>query len=493
MGIMSNICFEEQHNRNKKNGQTRLLNEFQNNNKFIIESSKSPKKRINIYIKKSYKKNNSHFIKDKNEISKDNDINKNGIDNKSRNYKILKKVKRNNSTDITERRLFNYKKGELKGKDRLSELYSGLCMLNGDVITIKEYNNISIDKKKLILKNKEKLFALNHPNIIKATSIFEGDNGDLCIVYNCEILKNVEQIIKEFGILEEKIIQIYCKQLLEALQYLHKKKIYHKNLKLNNILIDIDGSVKISDCLIYSLIFGNEKEIYNDLLISNEIENYIPPFFIEYIQYFNNEENKNNKNEFEDWQSYDLWFLGCILIEVGTGRKPWSNFNFKNNYEFFKFLQNSNLTPKIPNKLSIECQELIKILLNPSLTNKKNIYDIIFNLNFFKVNNFTYQNNNAKIEIRIKSNNNQNNILPKEDSNFNFNNNISNTISLDNGKQLGVFLEHNKVINLLNSKKNPSFTVSDICEDNTPESFLSNNLLSSIKSNQIKDSTNKNK
>ena len=124
--------------------------------------------------------------------------------------------------------------------------------------------------------------------------------------------------------------------------------------------------------------------------MSNKIENYIPPFFIKYMKYFyntnnNNEENKiNNINEFDDWQSYDLWFLGCIIIEVASNRKPWSDYNFKNNYEFFHFLENSNSLPIIPKKLSNECQELIKILLNPSLTNKKNIYDIIFNLNFFQ-------------------------------------------------------------------------------------------------------------
>ena len=106
--------------------------------------------------------------------------------------------------------------------------------------------------------------------------------------------------------------------MLQALQYIHKKRIYHKNLKLNNILVDIDGTIKIADCLVDGLILGNEKDIYDNLLMSNKIENYIPPFFIKYMKYFyntnnNNEENKiNNINEFDDWQSYDLWFLGCI-------------------------------------------------------------------------------------------------------------------------------------------------------------------------------------
>ena len=278
--------------------------------------------------------------------------------------------------------------------------------------------------------------------------------------------------------------------MLQALQYIHKKKIYHKNLKLNNILVDIDGTIKIADCLVDGLILGNEKDIYDNLLMSNKIENYIPPFFIKYMKYFyntnkNNEENKiNNINEFEDWQSYDLWFLGCIIIEVASNRKPWSDYNFKNNYEFFHFLENSNSLPIIPKKLSNECQELIKILLNPSLTNKKNIYDIIFNLNFFQKNsnNFNYQKAITNIANSVKTNDSHSQIdfLQKEDINYNINNNIIH----DNEKKLGHILEKNKVINILNSRNNASFSVTITGEDiSLTGSFITNNLYSSNKSN----------
>ena len=472
MGTTNPICYEDKKKRIKNDEKIRLLNEDNNN---IIKKSKTNS--INISIKKSlYKKNNNktfnHNYILETQITDENKEDSIINDNSGKNYKILKKKKRNNSTDLDELNVYNenglsqikYKKGELKGKGRFSEIYTGLCSFNLEIITIKTYNNLSIEKKQLIIKNQDTLFKLNHPNIIKTISIYNEDNGDLNIVNDCSILKNVEQIINDFGILDEKLIQIYCKQLLEALQYLHKKKIYHKNLKLSKILVDIDGAIKISDCLINSLILGDEKEIYNTLLLSNKVEYYIPPFFIKYIinKYYNNEDNNNeenkinNLNEFEYWQAYDLWHLGCIIIEVSSKRKPWSERNFKNNLELFAFLKDSNSIPIIPKSLSIECKELIEILLNPSLTNKNNIYETLFNLNFFKMNsnNFNYKKTIENITVSRITNNSQRQFILNEDSNFFINNKTN-----DSGSKLGKVLEKNNVINILNSQNNPSFTV----------------------------------
>ena len=71
------------------------------------------------------------------------------------------------------------------------------------------------------MKNKEKLIKIEHPNIVKTINLYYENNGDLSIVYDYSMLQNIEQIINNFGTLNEKIMQIYCKQLLEALQYIH--------------------------------------------------------------------------------------------------------------------------------------------------------------------------------------------------------------------------------------------------------------------------------
>lgn len=66
--------------------------------------------------------------------------------------------------------------------------------------------------------------------------------------------------------------------MLEGLQYLHKLKIYHKNLKPSIILVDIDGTIKISDFLIDNLMLGDADDLYNILLKSDIINYYIHHF-----------------------------------------------------------------------------------------------------------------------------------------------------------------------------------------------------------------------
>ena len=350
----------------------------------------------------------------------------------------------------------------------------------------------------------ETVYKLNHKNIIKAIQIDNeniiNENGDLSIVYESIKLNNVQEIIEKYGSLDEKIIQQYIKQLLEGLKYLHEQKIFHKNLKPSNIIVDIDGTIKISDCLIDNLILGDEENIYNTLIKSDKIEYYIPPFFIKEINNYIAKDSVNNcsteinqnkvKNSFDDWQSYDLWHLGCLIIEVFSKKKPWSHYNFNNNSEFFEFLRTTKLIPDIPKKLSLQCNELIKLLFNYSLTKNPNIYDIILNLDFFQMNanDFTYNYNNKISDLRFSLNDSQGIASRYDESNSIMSNN---NVLTESGKQLGKFLEQNKVVNIFNSNNNASFSVSYTVDDNNLSLSQSNtyNILNQSINNKLNQST----
>ena len=484
-----------------------------NNQTINMSKTSRDNNKISISIKKTYKKNKTSNIEKENinikellddvspkqnnskKISK-SEYKKNynqKEDNDESKYNIIKKKVRNKSPIPFNRahlsnNINDYTIGKLISEDKSCKVYSGLG-INGEIVTIKEYINLSINQKNLIIQNKKKLYNLNHPNILKVVYISGDVNENLSIVYEYSNLDNFENIIKKYGILDEKIIQLYGKQLLNGLQYLHRNNIYHKNLKLKNILVDNNATIKIANSLIDNLIMGDENDIYKLALNSNNIEYYIPPFFIKNIYKHNEEENIdsnanilidldnssnsnnsniNEKNQF--WQSFDLWYVGCILIEIISGKNLWSQYYFKNNLEFFNFLNTSNLNPTninalLPKKISLEFKELIQTLLNSSLTKINNIYEKIFNLNFFKIssNNLTYK-ALTNISNSIKKSINDNNSSNVSDS-----------------AHLGQILANNKVLNILNGNNNALYSVSF---SNEPSSMFGSKLYSSTKSNK---------
>jgi serine/threonine protein kinase len=472
MGVLQPCCFEERKN-NRRDGFVRITNSNKSIKDPYLNNYKtnkiSPTKTTNNLINNNNSKNQKLDNSSEYMFSHGNKIENEKVDRQMSSYTFHKKVKKHknksSSVDIsntlkrnktyqgTEKYSFhkiNFIKGEKIGEGRFGTVYSGLKISNGEIITVKIYKNLTIPQKNRIIENINILNKLEHKNIIKCEHLSQKDiideNGELNIIYESINLQSVADLIKNFGNLDENNIQRYTKQLLEGLKYLHEKSIYHKNLKPSNILVDSDGNngvIKISDCLIDSLILGSAQEIYDRLVKEEQIQYYIPPFFIRALE----EEKK-----FDDWKSFDLWCIGCLIIEVAQRKKPWSHYNFKNNLEFFKFLKTTHLIPTIPQKLSPQCQELIKILLNYELTKKENIYDTLFNLDFFKSNkgNGFSSNKNSSKQNDIKSS--------ISDTKFE---------ESENRSQLGKDLEKNNVVNILNNNNNASFTVSYTIEDNS--------------------------
>ena len=418
----------------------------------------------------------SNIINSPNEILKNSKMNNIVIknDKKLLNSNIKEKTKKNESINIIEnfrynnnklyetREFYTHKdfiKGEIKGKGRFGIVYSGLCSNSGEIVAIKIYDNISEEKIENICNNIKNLYYLNHPNLIRAIPLIDSCNlinfnnkEYFSIIYEISNGDSLKDLIKKFGELSEVLIQKYSFGILQGLQYLHSKNIIHKNIKSSNILVDSNGTIRISDSLIDNIILGEGKEIYNNIISGNNllddkennIDFYIPPFFIK---------NCKKKN-YEINYSYDLWCLGCVIIESFTGKNPWSEKNFHNQNEFINFLnKNPNLTPSIPENLTKECKDFLNILFDYNQTCQNDIYIKLFNLDYFKNNN--NNGNNKSLNL--------NNSLEKSSikgSSITINNIFNvNVLNKRKSSNLGQNLQKLKVVNILNSNENPTFSV----------------------------------
>ena len=238
------------------------------NNSDTEISKKNTGENRDIYIKiKKYKKKRSKNLSVDNNISQT--IRKNTYDSYSEKKSNFRK-----------KNFMNY---ETIGEGRFGKICFCVKLSGVERYTVKIFNKLNEKKKNKIIKNLDRIYKLDHKNILKAVPFNENDMieefGDLSILYESVNSRSVNDLMKEYGSFDEKLLKIYIKQILEGLKYLHENKIYHKNLKPTNILVD-EGNIKIADCLVDSLILGNSKNFFKDLLKSDIINYYIPPFFV---------------------------------------------------------------------------------------------------------------------------------------------------------------------------------------------------------------------
>jgi serine/threonine protein kinase len=58
---------------------------------------------------------------------------------------------------------------------------------------------------------------------------------------------SLKDVITKFGCLPECLVQIYAKQILEALVHIHSAGIVHRDIKASNILVSKTGECKLTD------------------------------------------------------------------------------------------------------------------------------------------------------------------------------------------------------------------------------------------------------
>ncbi|XP_022053929.2 LOW QUALITY PROTEIN: testis-specific serine/threonine-protein kinase 6 [Acanthochromis polyacanthus] len=108
-------------------------------------------------------------------------------------------------------------------------------------------NNSPSDRENFLSREKKIIRSVNHPNIIKTHHISESRLGTIYIVM--ELCKNgdLSNYISVQGALEESSSCRLFKQLCTALRYLHNMDVAHRDLKCENLLLDMHNNIKVCD------------------------------------------------------------------------------------------------------------------------------------------------------------------------------------------------------------------------------------------------------
>ena len=174
------------------------------------------------------------------------------------------------------------------GRGAYAIVRSAINKENNGKVAIKIY-----DKYKLLNPNRKKnadreimiLSKLNHQNIVKLFTTIENKrtlNLIMEYVNGCSLMSYLKK--KYHKKIDESEARIIFKQLIQALEYCHNLNITHRDIKLENILIDSHYAIKLID-FGFSTCFSNDRKIklfcgtpsYMSPEIVSRQESYGPP------------------------------------------------------------------------------------------------------------------------------------------------------------------------------------------------------------------------
>ncbi|XP_029595233.1 serine/threonine-protein kinase MARK1 isoform X1 [Salmo trutta] len=261
---------------------------------------------------------------------------------------------RNSVASTTEEQphIGNYRLLKTIGKGNFAKVKLARHILTGREVAVKiidktQLNPTSLQKFRIL--HSKQLFRevrimkiLNHPNIVKLFEVIETEKT-LYLIMEYASGGEVFDYLVAHGRMKEKEARAKFRQIVSAVQYCHQKRIVHRDLKAENLLLDADMNIKIAD-------FG----FSNEFTLGSKLDTFCgsPPYAAPELF----------QGKKYDGPEVDVWSLGVILYTLVSGSLPFDGQNLKELRE--RVLRGKY---RIPFYMSTDCENLLKklLVLNP--------------------------------------------------------------------------------------------------------------------------------
>ena len=261
------------------------------------------------------------------------------------------------------------------GKGSFGELY--ITSIKGDdkrKLATKKLERDQIEGTEAIkyLTNEIKiLHKLNHPNIAKFESVKKTKKHFYIVMEYCnggELSKALEKYQEKYGKpFSQEIVQHFMRQIIDAFKYIHSNKIIHRDIKLENILINYESEQDKEDLNLMKatakiIDFGFACFINKSGLLYSTLGSPInmDPIILKKLN-----SNSKKARQLGYDQKADVWSLGTICYEMLIGK---SAFDSEDMDELVEKIENGTYT--VPTNLSKEVISFINGMLQYESTKR---------------------------------------------------------------------------------------------------------------------------